>query len=155
MEKKNFGDLPQAAVDLFVSGYNCAQAVFGAFAPVVGMEREKALRLSSAFGGGFGRMREVCGAFSGVTLVLGELFGYSELQEENKDLLYPRVQELGRRFRERCGSLICRELLAFKVEEGGVASPRTAEYYKTRPCARLVEAAAEILEEYLKEEGVL
>ena len=145
----------ERAVFLFLEGYNCAQAVYGAFAPALGTEEKKALRLASAFGGGFGRMREVCGAFSGMMLVAGEIFGYEDLSSENKAFLYPRVQELGKRFRDRFGSLVCRDLLGEKAKVGGSASERTPEYYATRPCARLVEGAAEILEEYLKEEGVL
>ncbi len=100
-------------------------------------------------------MREVCGAFSGMMLVVGNLFGYDDPAEPEKDLLYPRVQELGARFRHRFGDLVCRELLKNKVSVGGIASERTPEYYATRPCARFVEGAAQILEEYLREEGVL
>lgn len=139
----------------FFSGYNCAQSLYAAFAPVTGIEEREALRLASPFGGGFGRMRQVCGAFSGLTLVVGNLFGYDELASPEKDALYPRVQELGRRFETRCGSLVCKEILKNKADAGGLASPRTEEYYKSRPCARVVRAAAEILEEYLKEEGIL
>ena len=146
---------PERAVSLFMEGYNCAQALYGAFAPALGVEEREALRIASPFGGGFGRMREVCGAFSGMMLVVGQVFGYGELQSQEKDELYPRVQELGERFRQRCGSLICREILGNKASVGGTASPRTAQYYATRPCVRVVEAAAEILEEYLKEEGAL
>ncbi len=143
------------AVALFLEGYNCAQAVYGAFAPLLGISQKEALRLASPFGGGFGRMREVCGAFSGMMLVIGTLFGYDDLTSAEKSELYPRVQELGNRFRERFGSLVCRELLENKVSVGGAASPRTPEYYKTRPCARFVEGAAELLEDYLKQEGKL
>lgn len=152
MMKENFAD---RAVDLFMEGYNCAQAVYAAFAPSLGIEEKDALRFASPFGGGFGRLREVCGAFSGVTMVVGHFFGYSDLSSPEKDALYPRVQELGHRFEEKCGSLVCREILKNKVPAGGTASPRTREFYESRPCARVVYAAAQILEEYLKEEGVL
>jgi len=148
-------DYAQRAVDFFLAGYNCAQSVYAAFCPLFGREEKEALRLSSGFGGGFGRMREVCGAFSGVTLVLGELFGYSETQGKEKDEMYPRVQELGKRFRQTQGSLICAELLKGQAQVGGAASPRTAQFYASRPCAAIVERSAEILVEYLKEEGVL
>lgn len=143
------------AEELFFSGFNCAQSLYAAFAPLVGVEEREALRLASPFGGGFGRMRQVCGAFSGLTLVLGHLFGYAELSSPEKDALYPRVQELGKRFESRCGSLVCKEILKNKVDVGGIASPRTEEYYRSRPCGRVVRAAAEILEQYLKEEGIL
>ena len=146
---------PDRAEKFFMSGYNCAQALYAAFSPLVGVEEQTALRLASPFGGGFGRMRHVCGAFSGLTLVVGHFFGYADLSAPEKDALYPRVQELGKRFEARCGSLICKEILENKVDVGGTASPRTEEYYKTRPCVRVVRIAAEILEEYLKEEGIL
>lgn len=145
----------EKAVALFMNGCNCAQAVYGAFAVHFGVEEKEALRLSSPFGGGFGRMREVCGAFSGMTLTLGLVFGYDSPEHPEKDQLYPRVQKLGERFRARFGTLVCRELLKHQEEEGGLASPRTPEYYAKRPCARIVLGAAEILEAYLKEEGVL
>ena len=151
-KQETYADRAEA---LFMAGFNCAQALYAAFAPLVGVEEKSALRLASPFGGGFGRMRHVCGAFSGLTLVVGHLFGYEELSAPEKDALYPRVQELGKRFEVRCGSLVCREILKNKVEMGGLASPRTEEYYKTRPCARVVRIAAEILEQYLKEEGIL
>lgn len=138
-----------------MSGYNCAQALYGAFAPVVGVEEETALKISSPFGGGFGRLREVCGAFSGMTLVLGHFFGYSDPAAPEKNLIYPREQELARRFEKIRGSIVCREILQNKAEVGGNASPRTREYYATRPCVYVVEEGARILAEYLKEEGVL
>ncbi len=152
MKNRNYS---HRAEELFLSGYNCAQSLYAAFAPLVGIEEKDALRLASPFGGGFGRMRQVCGAFSGLTLVIGHLFGYDDLCALEKDALYPRVQELGKRFEERCGSLVCKEILNHKADVGGLASPRTEEYYKSRPCARVVRAAAEILEQYLKEEGIL
>ena len=153
--ENNTETFAQRAEEYFFSGYNCAQAVYAAFAPVTGVSEQDALRLASPFGGGFGRMRQVCGAFSGMTLVVGHFFGYSDLSAPEKDALYPRVQELGKRFEARCGTLICKEILGNNVEVGGTAFPRTDEYYRTRPCARVVYAAAEILEQYLKEEGIL
>jgi len=86
---------------------------------------------------------------------VGSLFGSPDAEDGGKANVYPRIQELARRFRERAGSLSCAELLQGKAEKGGLASPRTKEYYASRPCAAIVEIAAEILEEYLKEEGVL
>lgn len=143
------------AAELFLEGYNCAQAVFAAFAPALGIEEKDALCIASGFGGGFGRMREVCGAFSGITLVVGRLFGYSDLSSPEKKKLYPRIQELGKRFEAACGALRCGDILNHKAEIGGVASERNPEYYASRPCLRVVEAAASLLEAYLKEEGLL
>ncbi|MBR5295316.1 MAG: C_GCAxxG_C_C family protein [Clostridia bacterium] len=145
----------ERAVDFFMKGYNCSQAVYAAFVPVLDVEEKDALRIASAFGGGFGRLRHVCGAFSGVTLVLGHFFGYDDPSDEKKDTLYPRVQELSCRFEKSCGSIVCREILKNNVPVGGTPSPRTKEYYESRPCARVVGQAAKILEEYLREEGCL
>lgn len=152
MEKIAF---EERAVALFMKGYNCAQALYGAFAPAMGLDEKEALRLASPFGGGFGRMREVCGAFSGMMLVVGNLFGYDDVEQDNKKELYPRVQALGEEFRNKMGSLVCRELLDQKAGVGGQASERTKEYYATRPCVRIVEESAAILREYLEKEGVL
>ena len=152
MEK---GSYAKTAVDYFMQGYNCSQAVFAAFHSLAKVEEEEALRLAAGFGGGFGRLREVCGAFSGITLVIGSLFAVSGTDDPGKASVYPRIQELGKRFRERAGSLICSELLAGQAERGGLAALRTEEYYASRPCAAIVRVAAEILEEYLQEEGVL
>jgi len=89
--------------------------------------------------------------------VYADLFtkGYDDLNDPKKSELYPRVQELGKRFQSACGSLVCREILGKNVEVGGSASPRTKAYYESRPCAYVVEQAAQILERYLKEEGSL
>ncbi len=143
----------ERALYLFESGFNCAQSVYAAFAPLCSVDEKEAMRLAAPFGGGFGRMRQVCGAFSGMMLVVGHFFGYDDVCLDTKKELYPRVQNLGERFRERLGSLLCRDLLGGTAPIGGVASERTQEYYKTRPCARVVYEAACILEDYLKEEG--
>ena len=148
-------EVSQRAVELFLSLYNCAQAVFGAFSSYIGVEEKEALRLASPFGGGFGRLREVCGAFSGMNLVLGKVCGYEDVSSPEKDLLYPRVQELARRFQSIQGSIICKDILKNQAEVGGKASPRTKEFYAKRPCAYVVEEGARILCEYLTEENLL
>ncbi len=148
-------DYSHRATELFLQGFNCAQALYGAFAPALGVEEKTALRTASPFGGGMGRMREVCGAFSGMMLVLSHYFGYADLQCPEKKELYPRVQELGRRFRDRVGALRCDEILSHRAEIGGVASERTPEFYASRPCVFVVETAAKILQEYLEEEKCL
>ena len=141
----------------FVEGYNCAQAVAISFEKELGMEKEAIARLMSSFGGGMGRMREVCGAVSGALLVLGWMKGYSGAEgDEAKKAHYVRVQEFARRFKEIHGSIICREILKgvpVKNENTPIPEPRTEEYYKTRPCAVLVEDAVMILEQML-EEGI-
>ena len=139
------------AIEYFMQGANCAQAVFSAFAPMVGMDEGLAMRLSSSFGGGFGRLREVCGAVSGMCMAAGALYGYDDLQDQAlKAAHYQRIQELCGAFKARFGSMICRELLDAKTADTAPdPSPRTEAYYRQRPCARLVGAAAEILEEYI------
>ena len=139
------------AAELFLGGCNCAQAVFLAFTDVTGMDRKLAAKLSSPFGGGMGRMREVCGAVSGMFLVLGTLYGYDEQDEDaQKKQLYKDVQALAGKFREECGSIICREILKNPPSDPN-PTPRTAEFYAQRPCARMVMTAARLIEEFIAE----
>ena len=145
-------DHRERAVSLFMEGYSCAQSVFGAFSDVTGLDFDTAMRLSSSFGGGMGRMREVSGTCSGMFMVLGLLFGHSDPDPQKKAAVYARVQDVANRFRERNKTIICRELLAgIQADDRPIPDARTAEYYKIRPCARFVSDAAEILDEYLKE----
>ena len=141
----------EKAIELFMDGANCAQAVFAAFSPMTGIDYELALRLSSSFGGGLGRQREVCGAVSGMCMVAGVLYGYSNLSDDaEKKEHYRMIQELCSAFRERFGTIICRELLDEKrTVVWSDPSPRTAEYYRQRPCAAQVGIAAEIIENYI------
>jgi len=142
----------EKAQSLFKGGYNCAQAVFAAFCDETGLDESTALRLSSAFGGGMGRMREVCGAVSGMLMALGMLKGYSEAGDDNiKKELYQRVQTLAGEFRDKSGSIICRELMALPERiSDPTPEKRTAEYYGHRKsCIDAVGNAAEILESYL------
>lgn len=146
----------EKAKALFMEGANCAQAVCGAFAPECGISEEQALILSSGFGGGVGRMREVCGAVSGMVIVLNMLYGSADLKDKNaKDGQYVRIQAVAERFRAECGSIVCRELLGLekKAPTPAESEARTPEYYKKRPCADMVALAAEILEKYLQEQA--
>ena len=140
----------------FAEGYNCAQAVAISFEKELGMEKEAVARLMSSFGGGMGRMREVCGAVSGALLVLGWLKGYNGSEDdETKMKHYTRVQEFARRFKELHGSIICRELLKgvpLLQENTPMPEERTEEYYKRRPCAIIVEDAVTVLEQILAED---
>ena len=139
------------AVELFNSGYNCSQSVMVAFCDLTGLEPEFASRIASSFGGGMGRMRLVCGAVSGMLMVTGLLYGYSAPEDvEGKRELYKLEQLLAGKFKERTGSLICGELLKSKDTDPN-PSPRTAEYYALRPCARMVYLACELLDEYILE----
>lgn len=137
--------------ELFRKGYNCSQSVFAAFADIIGMTVEEAAQIASPFGAGFGKMREVCGAASGMTLLAGYLRGYSapDAAQEKKEL-YALIQKMCAEFRDKEGSLICRELLNLKPGED-LAEPaaRTEEYYRSRPCVQACRVAADIAEKYL------
>ena len=143
----------EIARQLFLAGYNCSQAGFCAFCDETGLRVEDAAKLSSSFGGGMGRLREVCGTVSGALLALGMLRGYSDPQDPAaKAAHYRLVQEYARLFRERNGSIVCRELLKdVPVSTGGAPEPRTPAFYARRPCLRLVGEAAAILDEILNE----
>jgi len=146
------------ARELFMEGYNCAQSVVLAFAEeleAVGTDRRSAARLSSSFGAGIGRMREVCGCVSGMAFILGALYGYESPQAvEEKAQHYARIQRLAGEFEREAGSMICRELLAGVTDDTQpVPEARTEAYYERRPCARLAALAGGILEQYLAEQG--
>ena len=139
------------AAELFLQGYNCAQAVAVAFCDVTGLEEKTAARMVSAFGGGMGRIREVCAAVSGMFFVLSYLYGYDTPGDDvSKKELYTQVQALAAGFREECGSIICREILKNPPTDP-TPSPRTAEYYAQRPCARMVFTAAKLMEDFIGE----
>lgn len=142
----------ERAIELFKQGYNCSQSVFGAFCEECNMDFETALKLSSSFGGGMGRLREVCGAVSGMFMVAGMKYGYSNPKDNiSKAEHYKRIQELAEQFKERNGSLVCRELLGLSTQsESYIPEKRTDEYYKKRPCAEIVGDAAEIIDEFMK-----
>jgi C_GCAxxG_C_C family probable redox protein len=142
----------EKAKEYFKEGYNCSQAVCLAFSEELGLPEEVISKAVSAFGGGMGRMREVCGAVSGIVYVLSSTDGYSSpTANAEKAELYKKTQALLNKFKEENGSIVCRELLSgVKTSEGAAPEARTAEYYKKRPCAELVESAADILDEYLK-----
>lgn len=144
------------AYELFKDGYNCAQAVAGAFSDLLGMDMDTVAKLASGFGGGMGRMREVCGTFSGIVMVVSTLYGYSDPSDtENKTEVYSRIQELAEQFRKDNGSIICRELLGISKPEGSpVPEQRTSEYYKKRPCPELCRYAADLLEKYIEQNPV-
>ena len=145
----------EKAKELFKSGYNCSQAVLGVFAEELGLDFDTAIKISSSFGGGMGRMREVCGTVSAMFMAAG-LALFDKDAKDNKANQYKVVQDLANRFKIQNGSIICRELLAGVTSSNTpIPSERTDEYYKKRPCVELVGDAVEILEEYLKENAVV
>ena len=142
-------DRATKAAGLFFDGYNCAQAVAVAYADVLGMEEKAVARMISGFGGGFGRLREVCGAVSGMVFVISTLYGYDSMDDNQAKMAhYKRIQDLAGAFREQNGSIVCREILKNPPSDPA-PSPRTAEYYATRPCARMVYTAAKLVEDYI------
>ena len=141
-------DRSERAGMYFMQGYNCAQSVTMAFADLIGMEQQAAARLASPFGGGMGRMREVCGAVSGMLLVLGILYGYDVPDDDPKQVLYQQVQDLAASFREQVGTIYCRDILDNPPSDPN-PTPRTAAYYAERPCARMVMIAAELMESFI------
>lgn len=147
----------EKAMQNFLDGYNCSQSIILAFEDIITIDMDTALKIASPFGGGMGRLREVCGSVSGMFMVLGYIKGYKEPKDyEGKKQLYEHVQELARRFEEQNGSIVCRNLLGLSVQkEEAAPSLRTEEYYKKRPCKEMIGSAAEILEEYLSEINVM
>ena len=140
------------AETLFRRGCNCSQAVAAAFSDVTGRSESELMKIASPFGAGFGRNREVCGAVSGGCIVLGMLYGYDDIGDTAaKSEHYALVREFMRRFSEKDGTYICRELLGGEAEIGGERSERTEEFYNSRPCLGLIRRAAEIIEEIIEE----
>lgn len=146
----------QRAKELFLQGYNCAQAVFIAFSDLTGYDVDDAARISSSFGGGMGRLREVCGAVSGAFMVAGCLYGYAdETDKDAKTAHYALIQDIAARFIEKNGTIICRDLIGAEAnDKSAVPTDRTPDFYKRRPCVELVEIAAEIIDEIIKEKGL-
>lgn len=145
----------ETAMGYFRKGYNCSQSIVLAFSDLLPVEAKMLSKLASSFGGGMGRLREVCGAVSGMFMVAGLLYGYDGPETgEIKADHYSRIQELAHRFEEKHGSIICRELLGISAQHDiPVPEARTEEYYKKRPCVEIVGEAAEILEQYIEDMG--
>ena len=141
----------EKAKELFKQGYNCSQSVLGVFCEELGMDFETAMKISSSFGGGMGRMREVCGTVSGMFMAAGLMFG----NIDSKADLYKKIQDLAANFKAQNGSIICRELLeGVESSTSPVPAERTETYYKKRPCVDLVGDSVEIFEQFLKENPV-
>lgn len=143
----------ELAMAYFKEGYNCSQSVFLAFCDEYDMDFESALKISSSFGAGMGRLREVCGAVSGMFMVAGLVYGYIDPKDHKKKTEhYERIQYLAKEFEDKNRSIICRELLGLGAgKDKPEPELRTAEYYKKRPCIELVGMAAEIMGQYIEE----
>jgi C_GCAxxG_C_C family probable redox protein len=143
----NIAKRTEQAVTFFESGYNCSQAVLMAYSDLYGIETETAAKLATSFGGGMGRLREVCGAVSGMFMVLGLHYPYIDTTNKTaKNNNYKAVQHTANEFKNVMGSYICADLLRLKHEpQNPVSSERNEAYYKSRPCIRCVGVAAKIV----------
>ena len=155
MSNEELDERVSRAVDNFMAGYGCCQSVVAAFSDFYGLDETLAKKIAAGFGGGVGRMRMMCGAVSGIVMLVGLDCGQTEGSDrEGKSACYKVVQDLLAKSKEENGSVICAEILGIKGYEKAknsyMASPRTAEYYKSRPCAAKVESAARIFANYLK-----
>lgn len=151
--KKYSEDKARLAGEYFMQGYNCSQAVVAAWAEEVGLDMQTAMRISCGFGGGMGRMREVCGAVSGAVMVLNWRFGYTDGTDQSaKGDVYKIIQDFAARFKQENGfdSIVCRELLGLPGASAPQPAKRTGEYYKKRPCKELVELSAGLLGEFIE-----
>ena len=147
----NQADYSKIAEDYFEQGYNCAQSVILTFAKEINLDKETALKLSSSFGGGMGRLREVCGAVSVMFMIAGILKGYTAPNDDVvKQKHYELIQELANTFKEQYGTIICRELLGEAGKDTSFKPlKRTNEYYKERPCKHFIGFCAKIIKEKL------
>ena len=141
----------RAAVN-FLSGCNCAQAVLMAYADVLGLTQDQAAMVAVGHGGGMGRLRLHCGAFSAAVMLAGAIEGSDGAKKEHRPQTYARVQEIPRRFIEVNGTVSCAELLGRAgVPEDPTPEERTPEYYAKRPCARVIASACQLIDEMLEE----
>ena len=159
MDEKELNERVERAVENFMAGYGCCQSVVAAFADLYGLDELQAKKIAAGFGGGVGRLRMMCGAVSGIVMLVGLDCGQTEGSDrDGKSACYKVVQQLLAQSEAENGSLICAEILGLKGREKArssyVASPRTAEYYKQRPCAAKVESAARIFANYLRSKKV-
>lgn len=139
------------AKELFLNGYNCSQSVFLSFLDEMNLDKETALKLSAGFGGGFARLREVCGAASGMVAVISFFNASNDPTDHEKKMeLYALIQKAMYEYKEINGSYICRELLGLTGNSDPNPEKRTDSYYKKRPCGDLCKVAADIAEKYIK-----
>lgn len=151
--KLNPDERRQMAENYFLEGYNCTQAVVLTFSDLIPIDRKVLISMSSSFGGGMGRLREVCGAVSGMFMVVGALYGYDTPEKGAiKAEHYARIQHLAGEFTKENRSIVCRELLGKpKGSDSPIPDERTPEYYKKRPCKELIGMAAKIVTDFINE----
>lgn len=147
----NIEERVESARQNFMSGYNCSQSVAMAFTDIFELDDKMIATISASFGGGMGRLREVCGAVSGMSIIASFLApAYDPKDRVAKSANYALVQQFAEAFRAENGSIICRELLGLTVQkQEPIPEERTAAYYKKRPCAELVAMSARIVAEHI------
>ena len=142
----------ERAAQYFLSGTNCAQAVLMAYADVLGLTEDQAAMIAVGHGGGMGRLRLHCGAFSAAVMLAGAIEGPHGADKEHRPHTYARVQAIHRRFVEENGTISCAELLGRAgVPENPTPEERTPEYYRKRPCERVIRSACRIIDEMMGE----
>ena len=146
----------QEAEQLFKEGYNCCQSVICTFAKDLNIDFDTALKIASSFGGGMGRLREVCGAVSGMFMVAGLKYGYTDSKDNKaKAEHYKLIQKLAKQFENQYGSIVCRQLLGLEQKKDNPnPSERTESYYKKRPCSEFVAFSAEVLEKMIESKKI-
>ena len=154
MRDISIDDRDRMAREYFRDGYNCCQSVLLAFQDVIDLPKERIASLSAGFGGGMGRLREVCGAMSAAVFMAGVAVPSSDpANHAERTANYALVQEFASRFREEQGSIICREILGIRStqKESPAPSERTTVWYTSRPCERIVGACARMIAERLED----
>ncbi|KAF5421459.1 MAG: putative redox-active protein [Candidatus Methanomarinus sp.] len=141
----------ECAVSCFKEGFSCSQALLSTYGPQFDLNREMALKVSGAFGGGIGHMGETCGAVTGVIMVIGLKYGKTRAEDEQiEEKAYSLIQEFVDKFNSRNGSIICRELLGYDISTPeGMKLAKEKNLFITI-CPKLVQDAAEIIEQILE-----
>ena len=156
MKSFDINERVNQAVAYFKDGYNCSQSVFMAYADLFDIDHELAKKMSVSFGGGLGRMREVCGTVSGMSMLAGFKYPVNDPKDQQaRTRNYAMVQKMAGLFKEKYGTIICKDLLAAK-KQAAATDPeptiRDKEFYAKRPCARLVAESATIAGRMIKGE---
>jgi C_GCAxxG_C_C family probable redox protein len=134
-------------------GYGCGQSVLASFAKDYGLSEETALRISTGFGSGMGRLCEVCGALTGAFMVLGLKYGKvvsdGSRYGTDTEITYRLVAELAEKFKQKNGSIYCRDLIGYDLSSP-VERAKVLELglFKTK-CVKAILDAVELLEEIL------
>jgi len=143
-------DKIQKAIECFKEGFSCSQAVLSAFCEPLGLNRDSALKISQSFGGGMAHMGETCGAVTGAFMVIGLKHGRTRADDDfAKEKTYKLVQEFVKRFHAKHGSIICRELLGYDLSKDDEVEEAQEKGLFDELCPKLIQSAAEILEDLL------